>query len=301
MPAPLLRALVAATVCAAAPRAFAQACCTGGAAYAPTRLALHEDWLAGVVARATDQRGTFDAAGSYAATPGGHSELGLEQDLVATGRVLDRGQVGLLVPFVETRRLAPPLAETGGGLGDVSLSLRWDFLRAGESVTVPGVALVGAVTAPSGRSPESARFPLGSDATGTGAWQGAVGASVEQVFGRVSMNATAILTAAAARTVGGRSVRLGPQGELFLSGAYSFPSGLATGLTLGGLRSGAVSVDGAARPGTGRSLATVSAIAAIPLSDTWRASVLLFHDLPVLGENHPVALGGTLSLFRVWL
>jgi hypothetical protein len=297
MPAPLLRALAAAAVCAAAPRAYAQACCTGGAAYAPTRLALHEDWLVGAIARATDQRGTFDATGSYAGTPGGYSELGFEEDLAATARVLDRGQVGLLLPFVETRRLAPPIAESGGGLGDVSLSLRWDILRAGESVTVPGVALVGAVTAPSGRSPEAARFPLGSDATGTGAWQGALGAAVEQVFGRVSVNATATLGASTARTVGGVSGQLGPQGQLFLSGAYSFPSVF----TLAYLRSGDSSVAGATKPGTGRSLATASAIAAIPLSDTWRASVLLFHDLPILGENHPVALGGTLSLFRVWL
>src|SRR5262249_55321793 len=74
-------AFVVALVCSLAGmrRAHAQACCAGAAAVTPARLAVHEDALVGVQARASDGFGTFFPDGSYVSAS--FPEWDLEQDL----------------------------------------------------------------------------------------------------------------------------------------------------------------------------------------------------------------------------
>src|SRR4051812_20388845 len=121
-------------------QARAQACCAGVGAATPGRLALHEDALLGLRMRAATVFGSFDASGEYRAAPPGSSEWDLEQDLVGALRVLPRGQVAALVPLVETYRATRGESQFGGGVGDVNLSARYDFVVAGESRWMPGVA-----------------------------------------------------------------------------------------------------------------------------------------------------------------
>ena len=103
---------------------------------------MHEDALVGLGARAAHLFGSFDSVGHYGTPPAGSTEEELQQDLLGAVRLppASRAQVALLVPLVETRRTARNVAEVGGGLGDVNLSARYDFLYAGQMRYVPGIA-----------------------------------------------------------------------------------------------------------------------------------------------------------------
>src|SRR5262245_28901510 len=136
-----MRAATVIAAMAVAKDARAQACCAGSSAVTPARLALHEDALVGVQLRAASVIGSFDAHGDYRGSPAGVSELDFEEDLFGAVRFLERGQASLLVPFLETHRATRTLSETGGGIGDLNLSARWDFTRSGESRVVPGIAM----------------------------------------------------------------------------------------------------------------------------------------------------------------
>jgi len=176
--------------------ASAQACCAGAGTVTPGRLALHEIALVGLQAKAATELGSFDAQGRYAGSPAGASELDFEQDLFGAVRVLNRGQVAVLVPLDETRRTAQGLAEFGGGLGDINLNLRYDFTLAGASLVVPGIAALVGITFPTGRPPDAPDLrPLATGATGVGAYQVNLGLAVEQAFGPWLMNATGIVAA----------------------------------------------------------------------------------------------------------
>src|SRR5689334_7276369 len=100
-----LLAACATLACVLAPHALhAQACCAGASALTPGRLTMHEQALVGALARAAFVPGSFDADGSYVSAPAGSSDVELEQDSFGAVRLLRRGQVALLVPFVEARR-----------------------------------------------------------------------------------------------------------------------------------------------------------------------------------------------------
>ena len=119
--------------------AMAQACCAGGAAYQPARLKLHEDLLVGLSMQASGELGQSDQFGTYHQLDRGSGEQDFTESLLATVRVFDRGQLGATVPFAESNRYVPGLSQFGGGIGDVSLSARWDFLCTRTSrPTFPG-------------------------------------------------------------------------------------------------------------------------------------------------------------------
>src|SRR5262249_42758942 len=122
-------ALVVATASLVPAVARAQACCAGSSALTPGRLALHEDFLVGAIARGAVAFGSFDGRGHYATNASGSREIDLEQDVLGAARVFRDGQIAVLVPLVETHRATRSTgAETGGGIGDVNLAARWDFL-----------------------------------------------------------------------------------------------------------------------------------------------------------------------------
>src|SRR5580658_11371561 len=213
-------------------RAHGQACCAGTGAVTPGRLALHEVALVGTQWKAGDVLGSFDAGSHYTPSPSGASELDLEQDIFGAMRVLGRGQMALLVPFVETRRTSQGLAEFGGNIGDVNASVRYDFTLAGASTVLPGIAALAGLTLPTGTPPDSPRLePLATGATGIGAYQINAGAAFEQAFGPWLLNATGIVAQRTARTVGSTPnqvhERLGSQWTLLVAVAYTFPSEVA--------------------------------------------------------------------------
>jgi len=86
--------------------AAAQACCAGSGAVTPVRLGLHDQATFGAQLRASNVYGSHDADGEYVPAPAGAREWEFGEDIFAAVRVLGRGQLGALVPFVQTHRRA---------------------------------------------------------------------------------------------------------------------------------------------------------------------------------------------------
>ena len=285
---------------AVAGRAGAQACCAGSNAITPGRLGLHEDALVGLQLRAASLLGSYDPTGRYQAPAQGTSELSFEQQLVASLRFLQRGQLAVLVPFVETRRSVVGRSELGGGLGDVNIGVRYDVLDARRSALVPGVALLAGITLPTGVPVESADNPLATDATGIGALQANAGAAIEQVYGAWTASIAGLVAKRVARNVRGLEETLGVQWTLIAAGAYAFDSEMALAASATYSVEGDARIDGIAQPGTGRRLMTLGASMVFPLSDAVRFQGAGFVSPPgsSFGANQN-ALGG-LSLMAVY-
>ncbi len=283
--------------------ARAQACCAGSSALTPGRLAIHETALVGAQARAGYGYGSFDGDGHYASNPAGAGEVDLEEDVFGALRFLRRGQVALLVPFVETwRQTRSTGAEFGGGLGDVNASGRWDFVNAGEHEIVPGIGLLAGLTFPTGKPPEDSNKPLATDSTGIGAWQGNLGLALEQTFGAWLVNLSGIVAARTPRTVQGIHSVLAPQIATLAAVAYSFPDDSAVALSATYTFEGNATVNDVEAKGSGRRLLRVATSGTYPLSDVLRLQGSLSFDPPIpqVGKNQPTTVGLTMAVVRSW-
>jgi hypothetical protein len=296
-----------------APRASAQACCAGAGALTPGRLAVHEDALVGVQIRAATMLGSFDDGAHYNSVSAGdpanpYRENDFEEDIFGAIRVLRRGQVALLVPVVETYRHAGGLNEFGGGIGDVNLSLRYDFLLAGQSRYVPGIALLAGVTAPSGTPPDAQNpsKPLGTDATGVGAWQGNVGLALEQTYGPWLFNATELFAWRAPRTANiagiSETEALAPQLVTLLGVAYTFDNDASVALFGSYTFEATATLDSGAAPDSARRALLLSVSGVYPLSDRLRLRASPFFNPPLsgTGQNQTATVGLTLGILWSW-
>jgi hypothetical protein len=288
----VIRAVILIALVALPHRALAQACCAGSSAVTPGRLALHEDALVGLDARITGAYGSFDPTGTFVTTPSGASETDFEEDAFAAIRLFERGQAALLVPLVETRRTANGDSEFGGGIGDINLSARYDFVYAGEARYVPGIGLLVGITFPTGTPPESATKPLATDATGVGAYQANLGLSFEKTIGPWLFGLSGIVAKRTTRTAEGVTEALASQWTVLAAAAYTFTA------------EGNASVDDMEQADTRRRLVAISASGLFPISDHLRLQGALTVDPPVgsFGINQPSAgIGGTVTAIYAWL
>jgi hypothetical protein len=286
---------------ASAPReAAAQACCGGPTAFAPARLAPHEDALAGLQIKASDAFGSFDASRRFHAAPSGTAEIDLEQDLVAAARVLRWAQVSMVLPMVETYRRVPGLSEASGDLGDLQLGGRWDFMLPGEHPKIPGIALLFGLTLPTGRTPEAATKPLATDATGTGSVQLAPALALEQAWGPILVNVTGSLAWRSPRTVGALHAQQGLMLTSAASAAYVFENKAVVGLSATYSAELDARIDGATVPSSGRATTRLGVSGGMQFTGGWRIQGTVFGDLPVrwLGYNQPAAAGVTFMFAR---
>jgi hypothetical protein len=291
-----------AIVLASAGRARAQACCAGGSALTPGRLAPPDDALVGGLVRAAAGYGNFDRDGRYAANPAGEGEIDFEQDVFGAVRFLKKGQAALLVPVLETRRKIPGYAELGGGIGDVNLSGRWDFYGAGQSTTIPGVAALVGITLPTGRAVEDAHKPLATDATGVGAVQLNAGLALEQTFGPWLFNLTGLVAKRLPRNANGVDTALATQWSALVGAAYSFPNDAGLGLLFSFTGEGDATTAGVTRPGSSRRTILLSLSGLWPITDRWRLQGSLFMNPPFssFGVNVPATAGFTYAIVRSW-
>jgi hypothetical protein len=248
--------------------------------------------------------GSYDPGGHYSASPAGDYEGDFEQDLFGAIRFFRRAQAAVLVPIVETYRRTLTCSGTscsyessfGGGIGDVNASVRYDFLLAGESRIVPGIALLGGVTFPTGKAPDQVT-PI--DATGVGAFQGNVALALEQTFGPWLANATAIVAERA--PYGGE--QLGTQVTFLAAGAYTFPNDMAVALSASYAFEGDASAsNGSAVPMSSRRLTVITGSWLWQVTDAWRVLGGLFIEPPFdgPGSNQPASSGLTLTVIRSW-
>lgn len=298
----LLASALALALLAHAPAALAQACCGGPTAYAPARLAPHEDALLGLQLEATDFYGSFDGQRRFVPASRGAAEIDLEQDLVAAVRVRPEAQVSLVLPMVETVRKVPGVAEGSGDLGDLQLAARWDFTLAGDHRVLPGVALIVGAVLPTGRAPEAAVKPLATDATGTGALQLAPALALEQAFGPALLTLQGSATWRSPHAAGTLTAQQGVAFALTATGAYVFESKLVLSLSATYAAELPARLDGVVVEGSGRASTRVGVAAGLPFAGKWRASGGVFSDLPLrgLGASQPAGAGASLVLARAF-
>ena len=280
-------ALLLGAVAACPRQAAAQACCAGGAVVTPSRLALHEDFAVGMQLRARTNPGSFDAGGHYATSSG--VEQIFEQDVAVSARLGAKGQIGLLMPTVQTHRDAGALDDWGGGLGDASLTGRYDVLLPTQALDWPGLGVLAAATLPTGTPPDRASHPLAADATGAGTYDVTLGVDVAKVTGHVYAALDGWLTHRFARTLSVGNAM--PLTEAFsvrwtLMGVvdYVFDSEAALGLYVSTFNEGPGTINGVRDPttqrcdsrrgGRGRGL--------LPIGDLVAAARLDLHGRPAL-------------------
>ena len=246
------------------------------------------------------RRRFLDQNGSYFPRAPGTVEDDLEEDVYGAVRVLRRGQVAVLVPILETLRRAGTLTDTGGGLGDVNLSARYDFLYAGQSRYVPGIALLAGVTFPTGVPVESASDPLAANATGIGAFQFNGGVAFEQTFGPWLVALSCILAARTSRTVGTVSETLSPQLLGLATLAYVTRREIALALSTTVTYEGDASINGATANDSERLIVALTGGVLFPIGDTWRAQLGATWNPPIAGINTPASAGLVWTLVHTW-
>jgi len=286
---------------------MAQACCAGGTVVTPTRLALHEDFAVGMQLRARTNPGSFDTAGHYTASSG--VEQILEQDVAASVRLGAKGQMGAVIPMIQTHRNDGGLDDWGGGLGDVSLTARYDFLLATQFLYWPGLGVLAASTMPTGTPPDkpSPSHLLAADSTGAGTYDVTLGVDVEKASGHVYVALNGWLTHRFQRrlSIGGgapTTESFSTRWTLLAVGSYVFDSEAALGLYVSSFNEGPGTINGVQNPTTGLRLTTVGAAGVLHIHDLWRLQGSLFTDVMIssFGRNEPVGYGLTASLVRVW-
>ncbi|MES1210446.1 MAG: hypothetical protein ABUS79_31285 [Pseudomonadota bacterium] len=286
-------------------RAAAQACCAGGALVNPTRLAPYEDASAGVQVRARAAFGSFGEGGRFTAS---QTEQDFEQDLAGSFRIARRAQAGVLLPFVETRRVESGQASTGSGLGDLALTGRYDFTLASEMLRWPGFALIGSVVFPTGKAAGSGTNAAGTDATGTGTLNVSLGAAFEKIHGALYFDLQGWLTYSRDRTVDTPGFGVTTTSfPLQLTGlavvGIVFESEAALAAYVSVLDRGDTSLDGATQPGTELRLTTAGVSGLVPIGERWRLQGTLYGDIPVdhFGRNEGAGAGVTVTLVHLWM
>lgn len=267
----------------------------------PARLALHEDFAVGLQLRARSNPGSFDATGGYATSAG--AEHVLQQDVVAAARFAANGQAGILLPFLQTHRSAGGLDDWGGGMGDLSVTGRYDVLLAAETVHWPGLAVLAAVTLPTGRPPERASHALAADVTGNGSYDATVGLALEKTTPHLYGALNGWVTHRFDRSVGNLTQSFSTRWAAQVVGGYVFDSEAALGLYATVRNEGPSTIAGVTDPLTSTRLTTLGAAGVLPLRDLWRVQGSASFDVPLasFGKNEPAGFGLAGSLVRVWL
>ncbi len=261
---------------------------------------MHEDALVGLQIKGNTILGSFDGQRRFLAAPGDSSEVDLEQDLALALRVLRRGQVSALLPFLQSYRRVPGLTEAGGGFGDLQLAFRWDFTHAGGPLAEPGFSLSAGGTFPTGRAPESSSKPLATDATGTGLAQGSLAMALEQSFHAWLVNLSGSVIVRGPRTVGDVHQQQGPQLLAAAAGGYSFDNGALLALTASYSYDFETHVNGVIIPDSARASTRLGVAGGALLPRSFRVQGSVFGDLPArfFGQNQPVGLGLTFMVIR---
>lgn len=256
--------------------------------------------MVGIGARVTNLYGSMDREGKFL-DPGGATELDFEQQIAASMRVLEHGQLTVVVPIVETYRSVPGLTDAGAGLGDVQLGARYDFVETGQSRRWPGIALAWSLTVPTGRAPESASGPLAADATGTGSVQAGGQLSFEKTFGDRFVHLSGSAVWRAPRVVAGIHTQRGPSFTAFAAaGTTFFDSKLVTALTASYTAEIGTRQEGVFLPDSGNEVTRAGVSGGYSFSFDWRLQASLFGDIPVspLSRNQPMGTGLSLMLLR---
>lgn len=210
--------------------AAAAACCLSTSTFGAGRLAVWEDAAFGLGLSYATAAGHFDGEGGYHAHDG-YTEREGRATAFALVRLARSLEAGVRVPWVVGHRTTNDLDETGHGVGDVALALRWDAFPMGTlGGGLPGIAFTLAASLPTGRAVEESDGVLGADATGSGAASVSAGVSVERSLGTAFLRLDLGARLPFAREVNGADLRAGPGLEAQLGGGVDLGRGVVVAL-----------------------------------------------------------------------
>ncbi len=298
-------ALLVASALALAPPAAAQTCCVGTGLVTPARLRPFEGQAVGMQMRARSVMGEFGPTGNYA-TAAGRRELGFEEDLFGAVRLGTHFQVGVWAPFIQTSRAVPGASGFGGGLGDVAASVRFDAVNAGEHGHWPGVAVLAALSLPTGQPLDEVGDddPLGTSGTGTGSYEGSLGLALEEIVGQGFVSAAGWVAKRTGRTAADGIEQSFPvRWSALVAGGYTFGHDVTLGAFASLLQRGDAQEPSGPIANTGLGLVTGGAALALPFWQTWRLQTTAFTDVPLAGwgRNQSAGFGGTVAVIRFWI
>ena len=259
--------------------ARAQACCAGGSAITPGRLQLHEDALVGMELKAATLLGTYDTGGRFIRSPLA-SRRGISRRTSSRPRASCAADKSRCSCPSSRRSGRTPTdgGHFGGGIGDVNLSARYDFVaRRASPISVPGVAAPGGHHIPHGQAARAGDASALVDDTGRGAFQGNVALALEQTYGPWLFNATGLVAFRSARF----GEQLAPQGTLLAAAAYTLPNDMALALSASYAFEGeATYSDGTRAVDSSKRVTVVTLSGFWPVTDTWRLLAGILHRSP---------------------
>lgn len=189
----LLLSVLTAAALAPAPAAGAS-CCGGASALHPFVLPKWEKAMVGARLAGSAEFDRLAADGD----PFGSTMRAGEGRLLVGGAWRAGGdwQLGASLPLVLRRVVVPGMTAGGGGLGDVSLSVRYEimdeetcifrpFRELAWNEIKPTVHLVLGVGLPTGRAADGGADPLGARVTGSGDLEQTLGLEVTKIWGAV--------------------------------------------------------------------------------------------------------------------
>ncbi len=243
-------------------------------------------------------RGHWNGSGRY--VDGGDAR---DRELRFEARVITKlgrsFQIGAIVPYVVTDRRFGDRASRGSGPGDVSLLSRYDFVRVGGENGLPGIALTLGLTVPTGRSPDRARDALGTDVTGSGAWEARPGIAIEKIWwtGWYVFGGVGVGFFAPFKRDDGSTIALGPRMLAVVAGGKSFTNGLSFALGATHEQEAAPRTDGL-RVGANRARTSALAFAGYEIDDNWQVLASLLVD--VIGREQIAATTIGFGIRRAW-
>ena len=293
-----MRLVAAALVLAAPAAAQAAACCLSSSAFGAGRLAAWEDAAAGLQLGLSSHGGRFGTDGSFS-TNRDYAEREARATAFAIVRVLRDFEAGVRVPWVYGEREAAGLDESGNGLGDVALSLRWDALQPGA---LPGLAVVAGASLATGRSTGESRQLLGADVTGRADTVFSLGLSLEKAWQPWFLRLDAAALLPLARDENGRTIRTGPGVEILFGGGVQLAEGVVVSIAPRVRWESAVVVDGLALPDSSSLEIGIGPAFAWDFSEHWTLQLGADTGLPVdgAGRNRPLLSAASVGLRRAF-
>ena len=243
--------------------------------------------------------GTWDSTGTY--TPyGDYVEEEVRAELWAMGALSRRTALFGRVPVSLMHREAGALSDTGGGLADISLGVRHEFLQIGEVLELPAIALTAAVLAPTGRAPDAATQPLGADTTGRGAFALSAGLSFEitRLPWFVRLDLGAVVPLPFTREDTGKIQRFGPEVDVAVSGGLEVGRGVVISLVAPIAWHAPLTIDGDEIPDSERLDLGLGLAGSVALDGHWTAQLSVDTGVFIdgAGDNTPARITSVAGL-----
>lgn len=173
-------ALLAMAALASSKQAYAATCC--GEASVGDRLMPDEDAAISFRPSVRTRVGSYADDGTFIPIDGA-TDLTFELAASVTARITEALEMGAVVPGIVNHRAANGVeSETSGGVGDVRTHARLTVVPVTAHRYLPGVAVGVRTLIPTGVAPARAEKPLLSDATGQGAGEITLSATVEKTY-----------------------------------------------------------------------------------------------------------------------